>query len=213
MPIQLGSPGVYISEIVSGTPTITGVATSITAFVGAAPRGPINKPTTVLTPGDYSRIFGGIAASSTMSNAVSDFFANGGGQAIIVRVTSGSSLATLSLPTSGTNPLDLVAASDGTWGNGLTATVDENTATVNGVSDPKPLSNLTIADSAGTTEIYRNVAMDPTYARFLPAILAQSSQLALIDSTKPLATTPPNAVANAAFANGTDGATRRHRPI
>ncbi len=166
MPIQLGSPGVYISEIVSGTPTITGVATSITAFVGAAPRGPINTPTTVLTPGDYSRIFGGIAASSTMSNAVSDFFANGGGQAIIVRVTSGSSIATLSLPTSGTNPLDLVAASDGTWGNGLTATVDENTATINGVSDPK-LFNLTIADSAGTTEIYRQRRDGPDVRSFL----------------------------------------------
>jgi phage tail sheath protein FI len=204
MPIQLGSPGVYISEIVSGTPTITGVATSITAFIGAAPRGPINQPTTVFTPGDYSRIFGGIAASSTMSNAVSDFFANGGGQAVIVRVTSGSSPATLSLPTSGTNPLDLVAANDGLWGNGLTATVDDNTATVNGVSDPK-LFNLTIVDAAGTTEVYRNVAMDSTYARYLPAILAQSSQLALVDSTKPLATDPPKAVASSAFAGGADG--------
>ena len=40
MPITPTYPGVYIEEIPSGVRTITGVATSITAFVGRALRGP-----------------------------------------------------------------------------------------------------------------------------------------------------------------------------
>ncbi len=40
MPVQLDHPGVYIEEVPSGVRTITGVATSVTAFVGRAQRGP-----------------------------------------------------------------------------------------------------------------------------------------------------------------------------
>jgi phage tail sheath protein FI len=38
MPTALLQPGVYIEELPSGVRTITGVATSITLFVGWAPR-------------------------------------------------------------------------------------------------------------------------------------------------------------------------------
>ena len=43
MPATLNYPGVYIEEVPSGVRTITGVATSITAFIGRAKRGPVNK--------------------------------------------------------------------------------------------------------------------------------------------------------------------------
>jgi len=39
MPITPTFPGVYIEELPSGVRTITGVATSIGAFIGWAPRG------------------------------------------------------------------------------------------------------------------------------------------------------------------------------
>ena len=39
MPITPTYPGVYIEEVPSGVRTITGVATSITAFIGRALRG------------------------------------------------------------------------------------------------------------------------------------------------------------------------------
>jgi phage tail sheath protein FI len=39
MPVPLLQPGVYIEEVPSGVRTITGVATSLTAFVGRALRG------------------------------------------------------------------------------------------------------------------------------------------------------------------------------
>lgn len=86
MPITTTYPGVYIEEISSGIRTITGVATSIAAFLGRAARGPVNEATTILSFGDYERTFGGLDLNSEMSFAVQDFFSNGGSQAIVVRL-------------------------------------------------------------------------------------------------------------------------------
>jgi phage tail sheath protein FI len=88
MPAALSYPGVYIEEIPSGVRTITGVATSITAFLGRALRGPTDEPVTINSYGDFERIFGGLWVPSPMSYAVRDFFLNGGSQAIIVRLFS-----------------------------------------------------------------------------------------------------------------------------
>lgn len=86
MPSTLTYPGVYIEEIPSGVRTITGVATSVTAFIGRARRGPVNEPVTINNFGDFERTFGGLWLKSTMSYTVRDFYLNGGGQAIIVRL-------------------------------------------------------------------------------------------------------------------------------
>lgn len=85
MPVKPTYPGVYIEEVPSGVRTITGVATSITAFVGRALRGPINEPVTVNSYGDFERVFGGLWAESSLGFAVRDFFLNGGSQGIVVR--------------------------------------------------------------------------------------------------------------------------------
>ena len=86
MPVLTTYPGVYIEEIPSGVHTITGVATSITAFIGRALRGPVDQQTPITSFADYERTFGGLWPKSPMSYAVQDFFLNGGSQAIIVRV-------------------------------------------------------------------------------------------------------------------------------
>src|SRR5688572_10223233 len=88
MPIPPTYPGVYVEEIPSGVRTIVGVPTSITAFIGRAPRGIENEPKLCNNFGDYLREFGDITADSTMSYAVRDFYLNGGSQALIVRVTA-----------------------------------------------------------------------------------------------------------------------------
>ncbi|MBK9014758.1 MAG: hypothetical protein IPM82_12140 [Saprospiraceae bacterium] len=86
MPTQVSYPGVYIEEIPSQVRTIAGVSTSITAFVGRAKKGPVNEPTSIFNFGDYDRVFGGLWEWSTMSFTVRDFFLNGGGEAVIVRI-------------------------------------------------------------------------------------------------------------------------------
>jgi uncharacterized protein len=86
MPITPTYPGVYIEEIPSGVRTIVGVATSITAFVGRAIRGPVNEAVTINSFGDFERLFGGLNVNYPLSYAVRDFYLNGGSQAIIVRL-------------------------------------------------------------------------------------------------------------------------------
>ena len=58
MPVAVSYPGVYIEEIPSGVRTITGVATSITAFVGWAPKGSVDRAELVLSWSGYEREFG-----------------------------------------------------------------------------------------------------------------------------------------------------------
>ena len=55
MPSALTYPGVYVEEISSGVRTITGVATSITAFIGRARMGPVNKAITINNFGDFEK--------------------------------------------------------------------------------------------------------------------------------------------------------------
>jgi phage tail sheath protein FI len=86
MPITPTYPGVDIEEIPSSVRTITGVATSITAFVGRTLRGPENEPVTVNSFADFERIFGRLGDESTVGYAVRDFYLNRGSQAIVVRL-------------------------------------------------------------------------------------------------------------------------------
>ena len=88
MPANGNFPGVYVQELPSSVHPITGVATSITAFVGRTLRGPTNVPTTINSFGDFQRTFGGLWTRSALGYAVQDFFTNGGSQAIIVRLYS-----------------------------------------------------------------------------------------------------------------------------
>ena len=99
MPVAVSYPGVYVAEIPSGVRTITGVATSITAFVGWAARGPTQYAGLVLSWADFQRIYGGFdARSPLLGYSVSQFFINGGQQAYIVRLAaSDAASATLKL--------------------------------------------------------------------------------------------------------------------
>src|SRR6266699_2226579 len=106
MPVTVSYPGVYIEEIPSGVHTITGVATSIAAFVGWAPQGPTDSAQLVLSFPDFVRMYGGLDARSLLGYAVSHFFANGGQQAYIIRLESGAASAALSLAATG-GSLDL----------------------------------------------------------------------------------------------------------
>jgi phage tail sheath protein FI len=101
MPAPVTHPGVFIEETGSGIHPIAGVPTSITAFVGWARTGPVNAPTKIVSFADYERVFGGLWRCSTMSYAVHHFFLNGGSEALIVRVVSGTAGDGLSRNTEG----------------------------------------------------------------------------------------------------------------
>ena len=110
MPVTTTYPGVYIEELPSGVHTITGVATSIAAFIGWAPKGPIDRAQLVLSWSDFNNQFGGLDSRSLLGYAVNQFFANGGQQAYIIRLAGSdahtASEALSSLTVSGRNPGD-----------------------------------------------------------------------------------------------------------
>jgi phage tail sheath protein FI len=133
-------PGVYIQEIPSGVHTITGVATSIAAFVGWAAQGPTNQATLVQSWSDFANQFGGLDSRSYLGYAVNQFFANGGQQAYIIRLVSdgsggntaaataqveitditfdsSASPSTVTITSGAVGGLTLSAASPGNWGN------------------------------------------------------------------------------------------------
>jgi uncharacterized protein len=113
MPVTTTYPGVYIEELPSQVRTITGVATSIAAFIGWAPQGSTTAPKLVLSFSDYTRQFGGLDTRSLLGYSVYQFFQNGGQQAYIVRVVSSDShTASLAL-----GSLTISANSPGDWVN------------------------------------------------------------------------------------------------
>ncbi|TWE21195.1 hypothetical protein FB465_6362 [Kitasatospora atroaurantiaca] len=182
MGAQLSYPGVYVEEIPSGVRTITGVATSITAFIGRARRGPVDTPTTVFGFEEFSRRFGGLWRESTLGYAVQDFFANGGGRAEIVRLadrTTTSAKFTV-------GGLALVAAEPGTWGVALRAEIDkkdtdQSVADELGVAKDS-LFNLTVRDASagGRTETFHNLSTAQN-ARNVQSVLAAGSALVRVD--------------------------------
>src|SRR5436853_1304338 len=184
MPITPTYPGVYVEEIPSGVRTITGVATSVAAFIGRAKRGPVNEAITINNFGDYERIFGGLDLDSSVSYAVRDFYLNGGSQAIIVRLyhaDAGDPNADPPVPAAKSKSqlnigqFTLEAAYEGAWGNYLRGSIDTNVseeiAARLGVTK-QDLFNLTVRDTApgGTTEKFLNLTVKNS-ARRLDKVL------------------------------------------
>ncbi|OKI06177.1 phage tail protein [Streptomyces sp. CB02923] len=85
MPSYL-SPGVYVEEVASGSRPIEGVGTSVAAFVGLAPTGPLNEPTLVTNWTQYVTSFGAFTDGYYLAHSVYGFFNNGGSAAYVVRV-------------------------------------------------------------------------------------------------------------------------------
>lgn len=217
MPPTLTYPGVYINELPSGVHTITGVATSITAFVGRAARGPVNQPTALGSYAEFERTFGGLDQNSRTSYAVRDFFLNGGSNAVMVRLYNGDQTAgTVNIAKAS---FGLKAASPGTWGTNLRIYIDQNVSASVALAmglNPADLFNLKLVDTSpgGLTETYRNVTMVKASSRRLDKVLAGASNLMLWSGTDlDAAVNPPgipvqadlDAAVLAAAGTGSDG--------
>jgi uncharacterized protein len=179
MPVQPTYPGVYVQEVPSGVRTIVGVSTSVTAFVGTAKRGPINKPVTIYNYADFEKRFGGLSSDSEMSYAVRSFFLNGGSQAVIVRLArSATNAAKMMTNEPGTtNVLDVTALDAGFNGNYIDVSSDFNTLTPNATfnftvryrSIDNPIDNR--------TEYYPNVSNNSFHPRYIANLVNGASEL------------------------------------
>jgi Bacteriophage tail sheath protein len=177
MPATLSYPGVYIQEISSGAHAITGVSTSVTAFLGAARRGPINKAVRILSFADFERRFGGLDTNSDMSYAVRQYFLNGGSEAWIVRLAKLPSPASIGLSNGSAPVLTLTALDQGSAANEITVEVDYDT------DNPGSTFNLSLAlvpannPGDGVFETYRNLSMNSKDPRYAVTLINNSSEL------------------------------------
>lgn len=184
MPINPTYPGVYVQELSSGVRTITGVSTSITAFIGRARRGPVNQPVTINGYSDFERTFGGLSLDSPMAFAVRDYFLNGGSQAIIVRLVNGASAGLLHMlrPADTTaEAFQLVAVSPGSHSVDLRAEISTDITAEDLVGqDPAlrttDLFNLTVSEPGGRVERFRALSFKEGPRR-IDRVLAAESKL------------------------------------
>jgi len=211
VPIPVTYPGVYIQEVASGARTITGVATSVTAFVGRALRGPLDEPRRVQNFGEFERHFGGLWRDSALGYAVRQFFLNGGGDALIVRVDNAGKKASFDIETNG-DDLVLEASSPGLWGNNLRVLVDHDTRPLD-TDEADQVFNLTILEvdpataSVRNTEVLRNVSVAPGATRYVGTILEQESNLLRLTGDAPTVRPTPIAADTPAKpdTDGSDG--------
>lgn len=191
MSVQTTYPGVYIREQKSGNATITGVSTSVTAFVGAARKGPGDTPVRLSSYASYLRQFGDpMSTAQPMGHAVGHFFANGGSQAIIVRAL-GSGAAAASSALSAVNGLTVAvsARSRGAWANGTGAGTPAQAGlfveVVPAVDYPADRFTLVITEwasgvqggpaSVTTKETWAELTMAPASTRYVGTVLGASN--------------------------------------
>jgi phage tail sheath protein FI len=185
-------PGVYIEEVPSGVHTITGVATSITAFIGYTARGPVNEAVRILSFAYYERAFGPVRSESPVSRAVQDFFRNGGTEGYVVRVAQNARKASVDirrLTTGGPTVLTIEAKTEGAWGNNLRVEIDYDTV------NPASLFNLKAIELieqdgglvVGRTETFRNLSMDSQHPSFVETAVNGLSDLVEVTRSPGLA--------------------------
>lgn len=200
VPVRTTYPGVYIEEVSSGVRTITGVATSVTAFVGYTARGRDNRAIRVLNFTEFEREFGGLAKDSELSYAVNHFYANGGGEAWIVRVpraNAGAAAVTAQdkVAAGSKKALRLTALSSGSRENGLLVDVFYDS-----VPDSKSYY-LTITDpSTGIVEKFL-VSHDPGANNFVVGIVNDAGR-----GSKLVSVSIPDGTSAKPAQTGTNGA-------
>ncbi|MCD4724430.1 MAG: phage tail sheath subtilisin-like domain-containing protein [Bacteroidales bacterium] len=181
MPVQTSYPGVYVQEVPSGVRTITGVATSITLFIGRTSQGPLNEPVLCLNPTDFERTFGNDTSYGDMPRSIRLFFQNGGTQCYVMRIANGAVSASVKLCNEDQVAVMTVKAkSEGTLGDSIRLAV-----TYNG-EHPESTFDLEVfrwdTNSGGQQvkadqEIWQNLSMDPQNSRYAPVYIEQNSNL------------------------------------
>jgi phage tail sheath protein FI len=160
---------------------ITGVATSIAAFIDFFRRGPMHRAVRLFNLGDFEREFGGLDARSEASYGIHQFFLNNGPEAWVVRTASGNiAAATVEIldDLNGAMALTLEAGSGrwadpGLWGNNLRVSIDY----------PTPISgdrfNMTVAlvetrdgqQVVTRSEVFRSLSMIPADPYFVRTVI------------------------------------------
>jgi len=163
MPTYL-TPGVYVEEIPAQSKPIEGVGTSICAFVGLAPGGPVNKPMRLSNWTQFAKLYsdpanpdnGPFMPGAYLAHSVYGFFQNGGGVCWIVRVGSddGAPARQAALPAAGDKSLEAfrAVARDGVEGDVTLDLIEEPAAEGKEGDEALPTYKLTVSSGAEREE-------------------------------------------------------------
>ena len=186
MPQVLSYPGVYIEEASSGVRTITGVATSVALFIGWAARGPLDRAVRISSFADYERRFGGLDQRTLLGYSVRQFFDNGGGDAYVLRLASTEAEDAddnVATATGDDEGLTVNASSPGEWANGLRVRVTRRTGPANDpVLDRFKLEILDKPGENSVAEVFENLSMEPTDARFVQDVVNGRSRFITVEA-------------------------------
>ena len=122
MPTTYLTPGVYVEEVPAAQKPLEGVSTSVAAFIGLAPGGPVNTPMRIANWSQFASIFGDPAnpdagpfmKDAYLAHSVYGFFMNGGTLCWVIRVGASdngdSPPSVAALPTAGDTSLETLRA-------------------------------------------------------------------------------------------------------
>ena len=219
MSVTTSFPGIYIQELPSNAHAITAAPTSVTVFVGYShpfktPAANFGTPIELFSFADYEREFGGFAPSTIFDNnlpyAVSQFFLNGGGDAVVVGLQPKEYFpsATTISPQTGTFAIsakDIIFTS-------LEPT--DSTPMVLAITNV----NGNVADLSVTygaqQEVYRKISLDNTSAYYLETRINGLSSLVTVAPGSPAIPQPLPALHHCRPSNraGRQGITPLSRP-
>lgn len=163
-------PGVYIEESLNPLidPT-TDPGDAVAAFVGVSTGGGPIGPTLVTSWTQYQALFGGVSGvSDELAYALYSFFANGGGQAYVVRaINTNATAASLSINGTQATPapvLIVTATAAGIWASDVNS-VSRVFVTVQPSALTPDRFDLTIEVGSGTLLAARETFVDLTMKR------------------------------------------------
>jgi len=182
--------GIYVVEGPARGQAIAVDGDSVTAFVGPAPRGPVDHAVNISSPEEFRKVFGLPECHCRMEFAVSQFFANGGVCAVVVRVSATNECNRICLPgpagdlileARNPGPLEYLRASVDYDGVGSDADANEPH------DQQSQRFNLVVQRLRGpqsawidSQECFRNVSIDRGSRDFIGYVLSQSELVQLV---------------------------------
>jgi len=189
MPTYL-TPGVYVEEVPSASKPIEGVGTSIAAFVGLAPGGPVNVPMRISNWTQFARIYsdpnepdnGPFMTGAYLAHSVYGFFQNGGALAWIVRVGGGDGAPRrqAALPAASDSSIEAFRAlAKGDTEGDISLNLEEETPAAEG----KDATYKLTVTAGGDTETHEGLTLNKKNKTYLVTKVNAASKLIKLEET------------------------------
>ena len=176
------NPGVYVNEKpLRSLPRRGSASQSVAAFFGTASRGP-DEATLISSWSDYRARFGELNSAYDMGFAVYHYFANGGRDAYICRVTASDAVTATGVVTyypngigaSASNLFTYSVNSPGSWGNGVTLEITPGV--VQASATQIPTFNLIVKLDGVEVERWNEVSTETDSNRYLDTVVNNYSK-------------------------------------